>query len=424
MKTVLFRAGNKTVFFAIGALEGAGSFFWVPVKPSRVIKFSPGNTYGVYLMENVATPTTPSSGEWGYRDNVVYLGDPLQEGEKVFALIGETFLFQDVNTLAGTPYYDVGKTEIEHRRKQQEVKLIWLSPAETLENVVVSFEDFLPAGSDISYYEVALDPAGPWSYSVQIERLRDHEEKTIYVRCTRPVNSSIGFFNDVALKVEGVRVFPGVQTVLLTGQSALLPLPYSHPYLIPWVLYEGQVRGAFPVIVYDSTQQKSYLLLRWEGQQNVVVRYFVQDVSHLTPTIINPSNNALSFSPSGPVMVSVVATSSSVAPRKVQITNQNNKAVYNFVFDSGVSSAKLYLYPLPYVNFISDEIFSYQTTLSQSGQYVWLSSLRVPYAFYATVYNPLVSHAVYWPCYFSYGAHVFVEGIETVSGQFRALTEN
>lgn len=197
--------GNE-IYTTVGYLKNSGSSFPVLKEPSKVTKFTAGNPSGIELTKNTSTPTSPSSGQWGYSNGYVYLGDALQTGETVIATCGTVRIFEGVTTLGGTSYFDVGQSDANYRTKQQKLYLHWVGGGEELRDVQISAEDFLSGeGSSADHYSLAPDNSGsPGTYTTALTSsqisgfaaLTDGQKIPFWVKCVKPQGSATGTFSD------------------------------------------------------------------------------------------------------------------------------------------------------------------------------------------------------------------------------------
>ncbi|MEM2120688.1 MAG: hypothetical protein QXR93_06370 [Archaeoglobaceae archaeon] len=302
MASVLLRdQSNNVLFTTVGYLRDQGSTFPVITQPSRVVKYTASNPAGIELTLNTSTPTNPGTGQWGYSNGYVYLGDALQEGETVLALFGSARVLEGVNTLAGTSYFDVGKSDPNYRTKIQKLSLTWVGAAEELQDVTISTEDLLSnTGSSTSHYSLAADnnnSPGEWKSTLTsadipaLSAVKDWQTIYFWIKCEKPQGAPTGLFSDVQLKIEGMRYKYARNTIVFSGTSFEVELPFNHYYLYIYALYEygGYNRKFFiPALRWDSSQQKVYLIGGSDESVSLAKLHYV--VHPIDPSIVTITN--------------------------------------------------------------------------------------------------------------------------------------
>jgi len=308
MASLLLRDQNGApLLTTIGYLRDQGSTFPVLSLPSKVVKYTPDNPAGIELVRNTTTPTSPGSGQWGYSNYYVYLGDTLQQGETVLALWGSTRIFESVNTLAGTSYFDVGQSDANYRTKIQKLTLTWIGAAEELQDVTISAEDLLDsAGGSSAHYSLAADNngnPGEWvstlteSQVPALAAVKDWQHVNFWVKCEKPQGSSTGTFSDVQLKFEGMRYKYARNTVTFSGTSFSVELPFNHYYLAIYAVYEynnTNTKFFIPSLRWDAAQQKVYLIGGAETSvTNAKLHYIVHPIDSASVSVSTFSNTNL-----------------------------------------------------------------------------------------------------------------------------------
>lgn len=279
----------------VGILSDSGSNFPVEIEPDKVIKYTPNTPAGIILTKNTSNPTSPGSGEWGFYDGYVYLGDTLQQGESAVATTGTEALLEMATTLSGTNYFDVSQSDANYRTKLQRVRLTWVGAGEELQNVQISLGDFLEsAGSETSHYALAPDVDGqPGTFGSQLTSTEIPELASLkwmqsvyfWVRCVKPQGSDSGTFADVTININGTRYKYPRSSILISqdGYTSIELSGFDHPYLVPFVRYV-RVSGSsgeylLPYIYWDAS--KAYLRVHNPPGNVTEVHYVIQPIDHL-----------------------------------------------------------------------------------------------------------------------------------------------
>ncbi|RKX52045.1 MAG: hypothetical protein DRP50_07945 [Thermotoga sp.] len=281
----------------VGILSDSGSNFPVEIEPDKVIKYTPNTPAGIVLTKNTSNPTSPGSGEWGFYDGYVYLGDTLQQGESAVATTGTEALLEMATTLSGTNYFDVSQSDANYRTKLQRVRLTWVGAGEELQNVQISLGDFLEsAGSETSHYALAPDVDGqPGTFGSQLTSTEIPELASLkwmqsvyfWVRCVKPQGSDSGTFADVTININGTRYKYPRSSILISeeGYTWITLSGLDHPYLVPFVRYV-RVSGSsgkyyFPYIYFNTSTFETRLGVHNPPGNVTEVHYVIQPIDHL-----------------------------------------------------------------------------------------------------------------------------------------------
>ncbi len=203
---------TQPLAMVLGRLKDSGTSFAVSDAPAEVRKYSSTAPNGDLLTQNTSTPTSPSSGQWGYSNGTVYLGDALASGETAVAFSSGQRVLEGVNTLSGKAKFATNTTDANDRIKQQQ---IWLKNTETAKqytNVSISLADIVSgAGSDVSRYQFAPDSSGtPGTFGSAGGTLTSSEvaglatmspggSVTFWVKCTVPANDPVANLRDIEI---------------------------------------------------------------------------------------------------------------------------------------------------------------------------------------------------------------------------------
>lgn len=203
---------SRPLRMVLGSLSDSGSSFTVDAAPNEVRKYSSTSPNGDLLAKNTSTPTSPSSGEWGYDSGAVYLGDTLTSGETAVAFSSGERMLENANTLSGKPKFATNTGVTNDRIKQQQV---WLKNTETTKqytNVTISLDDIVSgAGSDVSRYQFATDNSGsPNTFGtaggslsssdiLALATMAPSDSVTFWVQCTVPENDPVANLRDIEI---------------------------------------------------------------------------------------------------------------------------------------------------------------------------------------------------------------------------------
>lgn len=257
MALILFdQDDSKTIKMGIATLSNSGNQFSAPCKPSQVIKYTPTAPAGITLTENTSTPQSPGTGEWGYYNGTVYLGDSLQEGETAVAVKGDRYIFENKLTLGNTLYFDLSSSDENKRTKVQKLSLIWLTPGEELQNVTISTNDFVSgAGSSTAHYYLAYDEngqPGEWQTTLTFNVIQWLERVYIWVKCVKPEGGEAGTFADVHLHISATRYRYTRQYIEVTSATQDIPTNLDHPYFTLLYRRVGTSTANFPTCLWIS----------------------------------------------------------------------------------------------------------------------------------------------------------------------------
>jgi len=192
----------------VGSLSDSGSQFNVSEEPAEVRIFESGKPYGQLLTKNTSTPTSPSSGEWGYSAGVVYLGDALSSGQTAVAFSTGTRIFEGVNTLSGLAKFLTSSADADDRTKQQQ---IWIgntaSDRKYTDVSVSAINDLLSGeGADPSWIELAPDNSGSpgtWqSAPLSLSDIAASGSTSFWIKCVVPQGTPVENLRDVYVTIQ------------------------------------------------------------------------------------------------------------------------------------------------------------------------------------------------------------------------------
>jgi len=295
----LYNPVQNTMFKAtVGMLSNSGDRFAVEVKPEAVIKYTPSNPAGITLTE---TTSTPGTGQWQYSSGQVILGDSLNQGETVVAIIGSEALLETVTTLANTTYFDVSQSDASYRTKIQKVRMMWIGVGEELQNVTISVEDVLAnTGSEPARYSLAPDVDGqPGEFRTtltsadipQLASLKWLQSVDFWVKCVVPEGSTVGNFADVMINISGVRYrYPRESyAITVSNGRVIIPTGFSHHYYLLFFRYVSPDAAytyyGFPYLMYDESTSQLYVVADNPlTNARTDIYYMLQPIDHLVGT--------------------------------------------------------------------------------------------------------------------------------------------
>lgn len=199
----------------LGSLSDSGSSFTVSAEPDEVRKYNTSSPNGDLLTKNTSTPTSPGTGEWGYSNGSVYLGDSLTAGDVVVGFSEGQYVLEGVKTLSGKNKFATNTGVLNDRVKQQQIWLKNTENARQYTNISISLYDLVPnAGSEPTRYQFASDNNGtPNAFGTaggtltsneiaDLAKLPPNSSTTFWVKCTVPEDLPVENIRDIQFKID------------------------------------------------------------------------------------------------------------------------------------------------------------------------------------------------------------------------------